>query len=97
MRIGIIPDGIAERVLLDSGVIPTPLMEAFWGMGISRCVTAGDRSCTSGFNELFFYLINGTHPYPEEEIRQWRQSAGFSGIRKSRLMFAPEMILMGGR
>lgn len=43
MRIGIQPDGLLERAVLASGVLPTQLVLVFWGMGVSRTAIAACR------------------------------------------------------
>jgi ubiquinone/menaquinone biosynthesis C-methylase UbiE len=43
MKLGIIPEGILERMALGAGLVPTPLVLSFWGMGLARCLLAGVR------------------------------------------------------
>ncbi len=43
MRLSVVPDNILERIGLWSGIVPTPLVEVFLGMGMARCVIAGTR------------------------------------------------------
>ncbi|NIA23525.1 MAG: methyltransferase [Proteobacteria bacterium] len=50
---------------------------------------SGKISATTGFNELMFYVITGKCTYPETEIREWMEKAGFSGIVKRRLLNVP--------
>ncbi len=38
MRLGIVGEGLIERLLLRLGVVPTPLVLGYWGMGASRCI-----------------------------------------------------------
>ncbi len=46
-------------------------------------------SATAGFNELFFFLINGTSVYPEDWIRDWVAAAGFKNWKRKRLLRMP--------
>ncbi|MCB9744175.1 MAG: methyltransferase domain-containing protein [Alphaproteobacteria bacterium] len=43
MRLSLNPDNPAERVALMSGLAPTPVALAFFGLGYARCVIAGVR------------------------------------------------------
>lgn len=43
MRIGVLPDNIAERAVLATGVLPTQLVTVFWGMGTARAAIAACR------------------------------------------------------
>ena len=55
----------------------------------------GDLSTVAGFNELFFYAIaGGARAYPEADLRRWLAEAGFSGVRKSRLLTVPLTLLL---
>jgi len=54
----------------------------------------GDLSLTSGFNELLFFVINGTRVYPESKIRTWLKESGFNHISKKRLLSMPVAMLM---
>ena len=56
----------------------------------------GDHSTVNGFNELFFFVINGTRPWPEEVLSGWMRDAGFSGIRRRRLLTMPAGVLITG-
>ena len=53
-----------------------------------------DLSATSGFNQLLFYLINGTKIYPEEKIKSWLAQAGFKKITKKRLLRVPMSLFL---
>jgi len=57
----------------------------------------GRISATAGFNELMFYVLNGTRVYPEPELRTWLRDAGFTGLRTKRFVFLPMMVLLTGR
>lgn len=54
-------------------------------------------STTSGFNELMFYVINGTCVYPEEVINKWIIDAGFDNLKKSKLLTIPMTFLTSAR
>ena len=57
-----------------------------------------DLSATSGFNQLLFYLINGTKIYPEEKIKSWLAQAGFKKNNPKRLLRVPnEPVLNCGK
>jgi len=56
-----------------------------------------DLTATCGFNELLFFIINGTCVYPEEDIRRWMIEAGFSKLTKKKLIILPMMLLLYGR
>jgi ubiquinone/menaquinone biosynthesis C-methylase UbiE len=43
MKLGVVPENVVERLALASGVVPTPLMLGFWGMGLSRVLIAAVR------------------------------------------------------
>ena len=43
MRIGVLPDNLAERAVLATGVLPTQLLHVFWGMGTARTAIAACR------------------------------------------------------
>ena len=43
MRIGVLPDNLAERVVLATGVLPKQLVTTFWGMGTARTAIAACR------------------------------------------------------
>lgn len=43
MRLSVVPGNILERIGLWSGLVPTPLVEVFLGMGMARCVISGTR------------------------------------------------------
>ena len=58
---------------------------------------SGSVSQTGGFNELFFFVLNGTRAYPEGTLAGWMEGAGFERIRKVRLLFAPTVLLFGRR
>lgn len=55
-----------------------------------------DLSATSGFNELFFYVINGTRVYPESKIRKWMTDAGFVNLQKKKLLIMPMTLFITG-
>jgi cyclopropane fatty-acyl-phospholipid synthase-like methyltransferase len=57
----------------------------------------GNLSTTGGFNELFFFMINGTRAYPEETMLKWTSQAGFKNIRTKRLKMLPEVLITGTR
>jgi len=57
----------------------------------------GDLSAAAGFNELFFFLINGTRVYPERQIREWLEQAGFSRLQKKRLLRMPMTLFLAGQ
>lgn len=57
----------------------------------------GDLSTTSGFNELFFFVVSGARAYPEGTILSWMAEAGFSRLRRKRLLALPGAILLVGR
>lgn len=43
MRIGVIPEGIIERIVSAIGLLPTPLVIGSWGMAASRCIITGTK------------------------------------------------------
>ncbi len=43
MRIGVLPDNLAERAVLATGMVPTQLVTTFWGMGTARAAIAACR------------------------------------------------------
>ena len=53
-------------------------------------------SPASGFNELLFFIINGTQIYPEKVIRGWMKNAGFCNIRKRKFLFMPMALFLTG-
>lgn len=55
----------------------------------------GRLDASAGWNELFFFVISGAQAWPEARIRAWMQEAGFSGLRRSQLLAAPEFVLQG--
>ncbi len=55
----------------------------------------GNLSTTAGFNELFFFLLNGTRAYPEATLREWLTAAGFGSLKTERMMMAPAVLLTG--
>ena len=57
----------------------------------------GDLSFTGAYNELFFFLVSGTRAWPEATMRGWMEAAGFQGLRVSRTMMMPEVLLQGVR
>jgi cyclopropane fatty-acyl-phospholipid synthase-like methyltransferase len=56
-----------------------------------------DLSATSGFNELLFFIINGTCVYPEKDIRKWMTDAGFINLKKKKLLIMPMTLFITGR
>lgn len=56
-------------------------------------VRRGNLSTASGFNELFFFAVNGTRPWPEGTIQTWMQRAGFCDVRRRRLFSMPAGVL----
>ncbi len=46
-------------------------------------------SATAGFNELFFFLINGTKVYPQDLIRNWLSAARFTNPKNKKLLRMP--------
>lgn len=59
--------------------------------------TVGDLTATAGLMEIFFFLINGTQAWPEATLRGWMQEAGFTDLRRRRLLRAPAVLLQGTR
>lgn len=55
-----------------------------------------DLSTTSGFNELLFFVINGCRIYPEETIRKWIFEAGFTNLKKRKLLTLPMTLFLTG-
>jgi SAM-dependent methyltransferase len=53
-------------------------------------------SATSGFNELLFFLLSSCRAYPEESIREWVTNAGFTKLRKKKLLAMPMTLLLIG-
>ena len=53
-------------------------------------------SMAGGFNELLFFLTSGTRAYPEADIRDWMQTAGFANLRTRRLLSVPMTCLITG-
>jgi hypothetical protein len=43
MRLGVIPEGIIDRIALVSGKLPIPLLETFWGIALGSTVITGTR------------------------------------------------------
>ena len=43
MRVGTKPENFLERVALASGLVPTPLVDAFLGLGVGHCVLAATK------------------------------------------------------
>jgi len=43
MRLSVVPDGILERVAMLLRLVPEPLVQTSWGMGMARCIIAGTR------------------------------------------------------
>jgi hypothetical protein len=43
MRLRVTPDGPLEHLAMSSGMLPVPLVAAFWGMGLSRVLISGAR------------------------------------------------------
>ena len=59
--------------------------------------TTGDVTAIAGFNEIFFFLLNGTQAWPEATLRAWMGAAGFQDLRARRLLRAPAVLLSGVR
>lgn len=43
MKLSVVPQGLLERIVFALGIVPTPLVLGFWGMGASRVVISGTR------------------------------------------------------
>ena len=52
---------------------------------------------TSGYNELFFFLISSAGAHPERDMKDWMSEAGLKRVRKERLLTVPNMVLISGR
>jgi ubiquinone/menaquinone biosynthesis C-methylase UbiE len=57
----------------------------------------GDLDATSGFGELFFYVVSGARTWPEATMRGWMEEAGFERSGTARLWIAPAVLLTGRR
>lgn len=57
----------------------------------------GDLSATSGFNELFFYVVSGTRAYPEGTMLRWMAEAGSDNLKRRRLYSVPDSVLLWGQ
>lgn len=57
----------------------------------------GDLDASAGYNELFFFVISGARAWPEHAMSRWMKDAGFVGTKTSRLLAAPEVLLLGQR
>lgn len=57
----------------------------------------GDLSTTSGFNELFFFVVSGARAYPEGVMSGWMRDAGFSNVRRRKLFSVPDAVVITGR
>lgn len=55
----------------------------------------GKLDASAGWNELFFFVISGAQAWPEARLQAWMEEAGFSGLRRSQLLAAPEFVLQG--
>ena len=55
----------------------------------------GAISATTGWNELFFYLVSAAQSWPDETTAEWMRAQGFEGIKKRRLMTSPNNLLTG--
>jgi SAM-dependent methyltransferase len=54
----------------------------------------GELSTTSGFNELFFFVVSGTRAYPEGTMLRWVREAGFSSVRLRKLLTVPDEVFV---
>jgi SAM-dependent methyltransferase len=54
----------------------------------------GKLDFAAGWNELFFFLISGAQAWPEETLTGWAREAGFTRFRRTRLLTAPNMLLV---
>lgn len=57
----------------------------------------GAISATAGFNELFFFLVSGSRAWPEADVLRWMADAGFTGVRRTRTMMLPGLLVLHGR
>lgn len=57
----------------------------------------GNLSTTSGFNELFFFVVSGTRAYPEGTMLGWMREAGFAELRRTKLFSVPDAVVLTGR
>jgi SAM-dependent methyltransferase len=55
----------------------------------------GNVDASGGYNELFFFVISGARAWPDQTMRDWMTNAGFESLRSSRLLAAPEVLLLG--
>jgi ubiquinone/menaquinone biosynthesis C-methylase UbiE len=58
--------------------------------------TDGPLSATTGFNELFFFLVSGSSVWPEKSIRQWMKEAGFHRISRKGNLILPSLLVLTG-
>ena len=50
---------------------------------------------SSGWNELFFFMISGAQAWPESTMRGWMKEAGFVRLTTKELLGAPEVVITG--
>lgn len=62
-----------------------------------HAAAGGDLSAAAGFNELMFFLINGTRALPEETMRGFLSGAGFTRLKSRRLLTVPLAVMLTGR
>jgi len=55
----------------------------------------GNISSAAGFAELFFYSLSAAQAWPEEQLRSWMETAGFTHIRRKRTFGIPQVLLTG--
>lgn len=56
-----------------------------------------DVSTAGGYGELTFFLTSGTRTYPEETIKEWVTTAGFSNLRSTHLLAVPAAFLLSAK
>ncbi len=55
----------------------------------------GKLDASAGWNELFFFLISGAQAWPEATLRGWMTEAGFSDLKRTEFLMAPQIALAG--
>lgn len=57
----------------------------------------GNLSAVAGFNELFFFLISGSQAWPESQVRQWLEDAGFETPKRGTVVPLPGLLMLTTR
>lgn len=54
----------------------------------------GDLDFQAGFGELFFWMLSASETWPEPTLRAWVERAGFTQVKRRRLLTLPGSVLL---